>query len=165
MRKGEQPPWIVQDDLWERIEPLLPPPPPRVNGAGRKRLPDRRVLCGILFVLHTGIQWEYLPQQLGFGSGMTCWRRLAEWNEAGVWNKLHKVLLGELHAADKLDWERAVIDSSHLRAARRGPKAGRARSIAASRAQSTTSSPRDRASPSRRRSPAATATTSPSYCR
>jgi transposase len=108
MRKGEQPPWIVPDDLWERIEPLLPRPAPRVNGAGRKRLPDRQVLCGILFVLHTGIQWEYLPQELGFGSGMTCWRRLAEWNEAGVWRRLHEVLLAELHAADRLDWEKQI---------------------------------------------------------
>uniref|UniRef100_UPI003F6849FF IS5 family transposase n=1 Tax=Nocardia brevicatena TaxID=37327 RepID=UPI003F6849FF len=122
MRKGERPPWIVPDDLWEQIEPLLPRPAPRVNRAGRKRLPDRQVLCGILFVLHTGIQWEYLPQQLGFGSGMTCWSRLAEWNEAGVWRRLHEVLLAELHAGDRLDWERAVIYSSHVRAARRGPK-------------------------------------------
>ena len=139
MRKGEQPPWIVPDDLWERIEPLLPRPAPRKSRAGRKRLPDRQVLCGILFVLHTGIQWEYLPQELGFGSGMTCWRRLAEWNQAGVWRRLHEVLLAELHAADRLDWERAVIDSSHIRAARRGPKADRARSTAADRARNTTS--------------------------
>jgi transposase len=56
-------------------------------------LPDREVLCGILYVLHTGIQWEYLPQKLGFGSGMTCWRRLRDWNEADVWQRLHEVLL------------------------------------------------------------------------
>jgi transposase len=79
-------------------------------------------LQGILFVLHTGIQWEFLPQELGFGSGMTCWRRLAEWNEAGVWQRLHEALLAELNAAGKLDWSRAVIDSSHVRAAR--PKSG-----------------------------------------
>jgi transposase len=73
----------------------------------------------ILFVLHTGIQWEYLPQDLGSGSGMTCWRRLAAWNEAGVWDQLHLVLLRKLRSANKLDWSRAVIDSSHVRAARR----------------------------------------------
>src|SRR5256885_15102929 len=87
MRKGEQPPWTVPDDLWARIEPLLPVPPRRPGCPGRKRLPDRQVLSGILFVLHTGIQWEYLPQQLGFGSGMTCWRRLQERNEAGGWQR------------------------------------------------------------------------------
>jgi transposase len=96
-------------------------------------------LCGILFVLHTGIQWEYLPQELGFGSGMTCWRRLDEWNQAGVWQRLHELLLAELQAAEKLDWSRSVIDSSHVRAARRGPKAVRARSTAHGRAPSTTS--------------------------
>lgn len=74
-------------------------------------------------MLHTGTQWEFLPQELGFGSGMTCWRRLAEWNEAGVWQRLHEELVSELNAAGKLDWSRAVIDSSHAGATRRGPKA------------------------------------------
>ncbi|WP_107115088.1 IS5 family transposase [Streptomyces kanasensis] len=116
-------PWIVSDELWLLIEPLLPEPAPRLV-AGRPRVPDRQALCGILFVLHTGIQWEYLPQELGFGSGMTCWRRLAAWNEAGVWDRLHAVLLTKLRASRQLDWSRAVIDSSHVRAARRGPKSG-----------------------------------------
>ena len=139
MRRGEQPPWIVPDGLWQRIEPLLPQPERNPRYPGRKRIPDRQVLCGILFVLHTGIQWEFLPQELGFGSGMTCWRRLQEWNAAGVWQRLHELLLAELHAAGKLDWSRAVIDSSHVRAARRGPKAARTRSTAPARAPSTTS--------------------------
>src|SRR3954462_13496496 len=139
VRRGEQPPWIVPDGLWQRIEPLLPQPERNPRYPGRKRIPDRQGLCGILFVLHTGIQWEFLPQELGFGSGMTCWRRLQEWNAAGVWQRLHELLLAELHAAGKLDWSRAVIDSSHVRAARRGPKAVRARSTAPARAPSTTS--------------------------
>ena len=149
MKKGEQPPWIVSDELWERIEPLLPRWDNALPQLGRKRLPDRLVLQGILFVLHTGIQWEFLPQELGFGSGMTCWRRLEEWNNAGVWQRLHEALLAELNAAGKLDWSRAVIDSSHARAARRGPKADRARSIEPDRDPSTTSSPRAAVSPSR----------------
>lgn len=138
VRKGEQPPWIVSDELWGRIEPLLPRWEYALPKLGRKRIPDRLVLQGILFVLHTGIQWEFLPQELGFGSGMTCWRRLAEWNEAGVWQRLHEALLAELNAAGKLDWSRAVIDSSHARAARRGPKAVRARSTVPGLAPSTT---------------------------
>lgn len=138
MRKGEQPPWIVPDELWARVEPLLPVQRRRLRSPGRRRLPDRLVLQGILFVLHTGIQWEFLPQELGFGSGMTCWRRLQEWNAAGVWQRLHEILLAELHTAGKLDWSRTVVDSSHVRAARRGPKAGRARSTAPGRAPSTT---------------------------
>jgi transposase len=141
-------PWIVSDELWSLIEPLLPEPGPKLV-AGRPRVPDRQALCGILFVLHTGIQWEYLPQELGFGSGMTCWRRLAAWNEAGVWDRLHAVLLTKLRVAKQLDWSRAVIDSSHVRAARRGPKADRARSTAHGRAASTTSSSTGRASRSR----------------
>ncbi|WP_443070387.1 IS5 family transposase [Streptomyces sp. QHH-9511] len=116
-------PWVVSDELWLLVEPLLPVPAPKLV-MGRPRVPDRQALCGILFVLHTGIQWEYLPQELGFGSGMTCWRRLAAWNEAGVWDRLHAVLLTKLRSAKQLDWSRAVIDSSHVRAARRGPKSG-----------------------------------------
>ncbi|NEB32242.1 transposase [Streptomyces sp. SID14446] len=128
----------MSDELWSLIEPLLPVPAPKL-AEGRPRVPDRQALCGILFVLHTGIQWEYLPQELGFGSGMTCWRRLAAWNEAGVWDALHLVLLKKLRSKDKLDWSRAVIDSSHVRAARRGPKADPARSTAHDQAASTTS--------------------------
>jgi transposase len=88
---------------------------------------------------HTGIQWEFLPQQLGFGSGMTCWRGLEEWNTAGVWTRLHRLQPQELHQAGKLDWSRAVIDSAHARALRRGPKADRARSTVPDPARSTTS--------------------------
>ncbi|WP_449341991.1 IS5 family transposase [Streptomyces aurantiogriseus] len=119
MGKRQSRPWIVSDELWSLIEPLLPEPGPK-QVEGRPRVPDRQALCGILFVLHTGIQWEYLPQELGFGSGMTCWRRLAAWNEAGVWDRLHAVLLTELRSKNRLDWSRAVIDSSHVR----GPPAG-----------------------------------------
>ncbi|WP_405688316.1 MULTISPECIES: IS5 family transposase [unclassified Streptomyces] len=122
MGKRESRPWIVSDELWSLVEPLLPESGPKLV-AGRPRVPDRQALCGILFVLHTGIQWEYLPQELGFGSGMTCWRRLAAWNEAGVWDRLHVVLLARLRAAKQLDWSRAVIDSPcEGRAA--GPKSG-----------------------------------------
>ena len=110
----------------------------RYRYPGRKRLDDRKVLCGILFVLYTGIPWEFLPQQLGFGSGMTCWRRLAQWHAAGVWQRLHELLLAELHAAEKLDWSKAVIDSSHVRALKGGPKPVRARSTAPGPARSTT---------------------------
>ncbi|MFF9819315.1 IS5 family transposase [Streptomyces sp. NPDC014006] len=123
MGKRESRPWIVSDEVWSLIEPLLPEPGPKLV-EGRPRVPDRQALCGILFVLHTGIQREYLPQELGFGSGMTCWRRLAAWNEAGVWDRLHQVLLRELRSKKKLDWSRAVIDSSHVRPARSGPKGG-----------------------------------------
>lgn len=101
-------PWLVSDDLWGRVAPLLSVKPRRFRNPGRRRLDDRLCLQGILFVLHTGIQWEWLPQELGFGSGMTCWRRLRDWQAAGVWDRLHVVLLTELHQAGHLDWSRAV---------------------------------------------------------
>ncbi|MBB5082628.1 transposase [Nonomuraea endophytica] len=147
MKKGEQLPWIVPDSLWERIEPLLPKAERRRHHPGRKRLDDRLALQGILFVLYTAIPWEFLPQELGSGSGMTCWRRLRDWHQAGVWDRLHQLLLAELHAAGHLDWSKAVIDSSHVRALKGGPKPARARSTAPSRARNTTSSPTEVASP------------------
>ena len=107
---------LVSDELWELIEPLIPKVPRRHRFPGRKRIEDRKVLTGILFVLQTGIPWEYLPQEMGCGSGMTCWRRLREWQEAAVWQQLHELLLAKLNEADRIDWSRAAIDSSHVRA-------------------------------------------------
>jgi transposase len=155
-------PWVVSDPLWERIEPLLPTVERRFRFPGRKRLPDRQALEGILFVLHTGMAWRHLPLELGFGSGSTCYRRLDEWQQAGVWERLHALLLAELRAAGELEWERAVADSSHVQAKKGAPRQARARLIADEQARSTTSwsTPPESRSPGR--SPAATATTSPS---
>lgn len=118
-------PWEVEDELWAVIEPLLPKVERRTRHPGRKRHPDRLVFQGVLFVLCTGIAWEHLPQELGFGSGMTCWRRLAEWTEAGVWPQLHGVLLAELRSANALDFSRAAVDGPHIRAVKGGAKTGR----------------------------------------
>jgi transposase len=125
---------LVSDGLWARVEPLLPRVERRYRYPGRKRVPDRQALTGILFVLKTGIPWEDLPREMGCGSGMTCWRRLRDWNEAGVWERLHQVLLDELQDAGALDWSRAVVDSLPVRAkgggrkdrplARRSPQTG-----------------------------------------
>lgn len=98
----------IDDVLWRRIEPMLPVPPRRRRSPGRRRLDDRACLNGILFVLATGIRWNVLPQQLGYGSGMTCWRRLRDWKACGVWPQLHAVLLAELRDADQIDWSRAL---------------------------------------------------------
>lgn len=114
---------IINDELWELLKPLLPPPKPRRYWhPGRKPLDDRKTLTGILFVLKTGIQWEALPQEMDCGSGMTCWRRLRDWQQAGVWDKLHQLLLTKLREADKIDWQRAAIDSGSIRALRGGKK-------------------------------------------
>lgn len=103
----------ISTAVWKRIKPLLPEVKPSPKG-GRPRLDDERALNGILFVLRTGIPWEDLPQQLGFGSGMTCWRRLREWQIAGVWSRLHQQLLVELRGAGKLDFSRASLDAASV---------------------------------------------------
>jgi len=101
---------LLPDALWNLIQPLLPPSPRRPNG-GRPRLPDRACLTGILFVLRSGIPWEMLPQELGCGSGMTCWRRLRDWQEAGIWQLIHFSLLDWLARYGEIDWSRAVGDA------------------------------------------------------
>jgi transposase len=132
-------PWIVSDELWERIEPLFSQEGAAVPVSGPQACTYLTVrCCGILFVLHTGIQWEHLPQELGFGSGMTCRRRLRDWNRAGVWQRLHEFLLAELNAAARLDWSRAVIDSSHVRALKGGSTRAPRRSTGVGRARNTT---------------------------
>jgi transposase len=107
---------LIDDQLWEIIAPLIPVKPRRTKNPGRKPLDNRKALAGILFVLKTGIPWEDLPQEMGCGSGMTCWRRLNEWEQAGVWQKLHETLLARLQGADLIDWSRAAVDSSAVRA-------------------------------------------------
>jgi transposase len=108
---------LVPDQLWEILQPLLPPPKPRrFRYPGRKPLDDRKALTGILFVLKTGIPWEDLPAEMGCGSGMTCWRRLQRWQQEGVWFRLHQVLLQRLQDAGKIDWGRAAVDAMFARA-------------------------------------------------
>jgi transposase len=139
----------VDDELWQLVQPLLPVRPRRYRYPGRKRLDDRAVLDGILHVLATGIAWEHLPQELGYGSGMTCWRRLRDRNDAGVWDQLHQRLLVRLRQADQLDWSRAVVDAAHLRALKGGRRRAQARSTAHAPAASTTSSATPAGFPSR----------------
>src|SRR5215217_5583532 len=135
--------FLVDDELWTRIEPLLPERPPRNRRyAGRKPIPDRAVLTGILFVLRSGLPWNMLPQEMGCGSGTVCWRRLTAWQRAGVWPRLHEVLLTELRRRGQLDLVRGVVDSASVRALRGGKKLDRTPPIAARRAASTTSSRR-----------------------
>jgi transposase len=108
---------LLPDKLWEIIKPLLPPPKPRrFRYPGRKPIDDRKALTGILFVLKTGIPWELLPIEMGCGCGMTCWRRLHDWQQQGVWFGLHQVLLEHLDDAERIDWKRAAIDSTFARA-------------------------------------------------
>jgi transposase len=116
---------LLSDALWERLQPLLPPPPQRrFRFPGRKPLDYRKILTGILFVLKTGIAWDDLPAELGCGCGKTCRHYLQVWHQAGVWLKLHALLLAELNAADKIDWSRALIDASFAKAPEGGEDTG-----------------------------------------
>lgn len=144
---------LVSDELWAVVEPLVPPTPAHPKG-GRPFVPDRACLAGIVFVLKTGIQWEYLPSEMGCGSGMTCWRRLRAWQKAGVWTRLHRALLQRLADAGRIDWSRASADGARVPAKRGALARARTRSTAASRERTTTCSATAAGSrwrPSRRR--------------
>lgn len=131
--------------LFKKIEPLLPVFVPSAKG-GRPRVSDEMALNGILFVLRTGIPWEELPQELGFGSGMTCWRRLRQWQEAGVWHRLHLLLLAELHSAGRLDFSRASLDAASVPSPRGARTRAPTRPTGENSAASATSSRTARAS-------------------
>ncbi len=128
---------LLPDELWSLISPLLPPDRPKPQG-GRPRVPARAALTGILFVLRTGIGWEMLPLELGCGSGVTCWRRLRDWQQAGLWDRLHRELLNRLHETDRIDWSRACIDSASVAAKRGAKRQVRTRPTAADPAPSAT---------------------------
>jgi transposase len=116
---------LVSDELWAHLQPLLPAPPPRrFRFPGRKPLDHRKILTGILFVLKTGIAWDDLPAELGWGCGKTCRHYLRLWHEAGIWLRLHALLLAELNGAGEIDWSRALIDASFAKAPEGGEDTG-----------------------------------------
>jgi len=141
---------FVDDELWKLVEPLIPPlKPRRFCFPGRKRLHPRKALTGILFVLKSGIPWEMFPKEMGCGSGMTCWRYLRDWEKAGVWRRMHEVMLSKLREADKIDWSRAIVDSSSVRAVHGGKKRARTLRIGGKLGVSIMSSPMRKAFRSR----------------
>lgn len=107
---------LLPDELWAKVEPLLPRPRRRrLRHPGRKPLDRPRVLTGTLLVLRAGIRWNDLPSELGWGSGSRCRRHLSKWHRAGVWRQLHALLLAELDDSDQIDWSRAAVDSLSFR--------------------------------------------------
>ncbi len=129
---------LVPDGLWERVAPLLAPPKScRYRYPGCRPIDDRAALGGIVFVLTTGITCNPLPTSLVGCSGVTCWRWLRDWTEAGVWPALHELLLAQLRTIGELDLDRCVVDSSHMRALKGGTTSARRRSTAAAPAPST----------------------------
>lgn len=113
----------LHEHFWSEIAPLLPPPRPHPKGS-RRLIENRLVLIDILFVLRSGLPWEMLPADMGFDSGMTCWCRLRDGQAAGIWTRLHQVLLGRLHEAGELDWSQASLDSVSVAAQKRGSATG-----------------------------------------
>ena len=131
---------LVSDELWAVVEPLLPPTRP-AGTRGHPPVPNRVALTGIIFVLKTGIPWEYFPQELGC-CGMTLWNRLRAWQRAGVWERLHHTLLQDLADAGKIDWRRASADASRIPAKgveKGAPQQGRTPPTVANRAPMTIS--------------------------
>ena len=128
---------LLSDALWAVVEPLLPPQPPQPKG-GRPRGPDRAARTGILFVLNSGIPWEMLPRELGCGSGVTCWRRLRDWQAAGVWDRLPRALLDRLGEADRIAWSRAARDAASVPANGGAIRPAPTQRTAANRARSAT---------------------------
>lgn len=112
---------LMDDELWQIIEPLLPPRKRRWRYPGRKAVDDRTALTGILFVLKTGIAWEDFPQEMGC-CGMTLLNRLRQWHKAGVWERLHRIMLDKLRGAGKIDFSRVIVDSTSVRALHGGKK-------------------------------------------
>ena len=141
---------LVTDELWAMVAPLVPHLRPQPKG-GRPWVDDRATLNGILYVLRGGIPWRMLPAELGYGSGVTCWRRLREWQRLGVWRRLHQVMLERLAAADRIDWTRASLDSRSLAAKKGGATPARTRPTRGNPGASTTSLSTARVSRSPRR--------------
>lgn len=108
LRRTGHPDPVVSDAAWERISPLLPERARRRRNPGRKPLDDRAALNGILVVLSRRIGFEKLPQELEYGSGMTCWRRLRDWQQAGVWPQIARVLREEMPETRRIDFDRVV---------------------------------------------------------
>src|SRR5918998_5325528 len=130
---------LVPDGLWMLIEPLLPPQRPKPKG-GRPPVPNRAVLTGILFILRSATPWERLPAEMGCGSGMTCWRRLRDWQRAGVWDRLQRVLLDRLGRRNAIDFGRAALDSAAIASKRGARRQAQIRPTGARQARSATSS-------------------------
>jgi len=141
---------LVTDELWAVVAPLLPRRRAYPKG-GRPWVDDRATLNGILYVLRGGVPWRLLRTELGYGSGVTCWRRVREWQRRGVWRRLHQVMLERLAVADRIDWTRAALDSRSLAAKGGAQRSARTRPTRASPGRSTMSSSTGRASRSRSR--------------
>jgi transposase len=102
--------WSVDDELWAKVQPLLPAPEPAKGPGGRPPLPDRQVLDGILYVLRSGCPWKHVPKE--FGSGSTCHLHFSRWARAGVFSELWQVLLERYDELKSIDWDWQALDAA-----------------------------------------------------
>jgi transposase len=124
---------LVPDELWALVEPLLPAPPCPPYGARHRTISDRACLAAIVYMTRTSTPWRLLPaRELGCGSPATCWRRLTEWANAGVFDQLHLQVWDRLGERGQLDWSRAAVDTMSVRAKRGGTMWAQIQSIVAS---------------------------------
>ena len=108
---------LVPDELWALVAPLLPASPRPPYGGRRRTISDRACLAAIVFMARTSVPWRLLPsRELGCGLPATCWRRLTEWANAGVFDQLHLVVLDRLGEQGRLEWDRAAVDAMNVRA-------------------------------------------------
>jgi transposase len=129
------------DRLWVRVRPLLPPKPGHPKG-GRPFADDRACFAGIVHVLRNGLRWRQMPA--GYPSGVTCWRRHREWTEAGVWDRVWKLVLAELDAAGKLDLSELALDGTYIEAKKGAPGSARVGTGAGPPSNSSSSGPASR---------------------
>jgi transposase len=130
---------LVPDELWALVAPLLPAPPRPPYGGRRRTISDRNCLAAIVYMARTSTPWRLLPaQELGCGSPATCWRRLTEWTDAGVFDALHLEVLDRLGERGQLDWGQASVDTMSVRARRGGTTWAQIQSIVASLGASST---------------------------
>ena len=130
---------LVPDELWAIVEPLLPAPPRPPYGGRHRTISDRNCFAALVFMARTSTPWRLLPaRELGCGSPATCWRRLTEWADAGVFDALHLVVLDRLGEQGRLDWSRASVDTMSVRAKRGGTRWAQLPSILASLEPSST---------------------------
>ncbi|MBF0495301.1 MAG: IS5 family transposase [Deltaproteobacteria bacterium] len=113
---------LLSDEHWEKIEPLLPTTAPGPKG-GRPKADNRLTLTGIIWVLRSGARWKDLPDR--YPSPATCWRRLKNWEAAGIWTKLRKIFLRDLDVKGAIDWEEAFMDGSFAPAKNGGDCVGK----------------------------------------
>ncbi len=150
--------WRMPDWLWERIEALLPPPPPHPLRTHRRGVPKRRVMDAILLVLRTGMQWNALDAT-GVCNSSTAHRRFQEWERAGVFHEIWRQGLLDYDAQVGIDWDWLAADGALTKAPLGGEQTGPNPTDRAKKGRSARSSPRPRACRSGSRTMAPTATT------